>query len=243
MVFSESIETADSEGILHSSPSMALAVDLHVGGAYHSPVDVFLEDLIAWAVRRCGIEEFVKAKEEFFQLTGKVFYDDETYHSRMHYFLEYFLFERTFNSSGRLRVGATPFEAFLESSAETVISGFTHSLFAVIRIQNQALTLKDIFSAHKYRIQKQSEELFKGISKGDIFQGFVFHLEEHSVLSRGLIFHPARAHRLLKKSIKEEKNRGFWNPNQMLAKLARQQLKLARLKHVDPKLVYMDSSG
>lgn len=237
MVFSESLEAET-----RPFPS-TLAIDLHVGGAHFSPVDAFLESLLTWAVERCGIDECVKAKEEFYHLTGKVFYDDETYHSRMHYFLEYFLFERTVKTNHSLRLGLTPFEAYLQTGAEVVTSGFTHSLFKVSRLHNNGMSLKDLFSGHKFKIQKQESEIFKGIFKGDIFQGFVFHLLEHSVLGKGLIFHPAQAHRYLKKSLKEEKNKGFWNPNQMLARLARQQLKYARLKHVNPKLVYLEPSS
>lgn len=236
MVFSESLDTTTQPH------PRTLAVDLHVGGAHSSPVDVFLEELISWAVDRSGIDDCVKAKEEFFQLTGKVFYDDETYHSRMHYFLEYFLFERTIQAKLPSQVESTPFETYLDSFEDCVISGFTHSLFKVARIHNNGMSIKDLFSGQKFKIHKQESEIFKGIFKGDIFQGFIFHLREYSVLGKGLIFHPLQAHRYLKKSIKEDKNNGFWNPNQILTRLARQQLKHARLKHVNPKLVYLDTT-
>lgn len=232
MVFSESLDTPAS--------TQAFAIDLHVGGVFHTAVDEFLETLISWSIQLVGLDECVKAKEEFFRLTGKVFYDDVQYHSRMHYFLEYFLFERTLGQNSSDLFASTPFETFISSQDQMLISGFTHSLFKVAKVQSQGMVLKDLFSDSKIRIQKQEEELFKGISKGDVFQGFVFHLSDRSVLSRGLIFHPEKAHPFLLKNIKEEKKTGKWHPTQLLARMARQQLKHTRLKHVDPKLVYTD---
>ena len=66
--------------------SRGLAIDAHVG-ALQNPTDIFLEQLTSWALQLCGEEEFISAKEAFFESTGKVFYDDEMYHSRMHYFI------------------------------------------------------------------------------------------------------------------------------------------------------------
>jgi len=218
-----------------------MAVDLHVGGAFRTAVDEFLESLISWSVARCGVDEFVRAKEEFYHLMGKVFYDDENYHHRMQYFLDYFLFERTPEDPRRGNTPMTPFEFYLKQHPEALIGGFTHSLFRVHKLYPNAMLLKDLLAEQKFRIQKQEEEIFKGISKGDVFQGFIFHLREHSVLSRGLIFHPIQAHRLLQKSLKEEQKRSPWSPPKTLARFARQQLKHARLKHVDPKLVYSES--
>ena len=231
MVSSESLET-------EASSHQVFAVDLHVGGAFHTDVDTFLESLINWSIQQYGLDECIKAKEEFYRTTGKVFYDDAIYHSRMHYFLEYFLFERTLERSVGEVFGPTPFEVYLQSQPSSIIGGFTHSLFKVLKIHGQSMHLKDLFSDEKIRIQKREEELFKGISKNDVFQGFIFHLENRSVLSRGLIFHSHRTHRFLTKLIKDEKSRGIWQPNHLLARLARLQLKQTRLKHVDPKIVY-----
>jgi hypothetical protein len=77
--------------------------------------------------------------------------------------------------------------------------------------------------------------------KNDVFQGFVFHMEDTPVLSHGLIFHPARSHRLLVKALKDAKKQGAFERLSYLARCARLQLKHARLRHVDPRLVYADT--
>ncbi|WP_141736513.1 hypothetical protein [Oligoflexus tunisiensis] len=216
-----------------------VAIDGSVGGEWRSPLDQQREEIITWVVNLLGVEEVVRAKEEFFAQTGMIFHDDESYHRRMSYFIDYFLFIRPLTQLDPVQP-PTPFALYRDKHPGTAIHSFTHSLFKVIKIQNSGLALKDLCSDDKIRIQKQSDELFDGIAKSDVFQGFVFHMEDTPVLSHGLIFHPARSHRLLVKALKEAKKQGRFERLSYLAHCARLQLKHARLRHVDPRLVYAE---
>jgi hypothetical protein len=187
-----------------------------------------------------GVEEVVKAKEEFFAQTGMIFHDDESYHRRMSYFIDYFLFIRPLVHLDPENP-PTPFALYRDRHPDTRIHSYTHSLFKVMKIQATGLVLKDLCSEDKIRIQKQSDELFDGIAKSDVFQGFVFHMDDTPVLSHGLIFHPARSHRLLVKALREAKKQGTFDRLTYLARFARVQLKHARLRHVDPRLVYAEA--
>jgi hypothetical protein len=216
-----------------------VAIDGSVGGGWRSPLDQQREDIINWVVNLLGVEEVVRAKEEFFAQTGMIFHDDESYHRRMSYFIDYFLFIRPLTQLDPIQP-PTPFALYRDKHPETAIHSFTHSLFKVLKIQNTGLVLKDLCSDDKIRIQKQSDELFDGIAKSDVFQGFVFHMDDTPVLSHGLIFHPVRSHRLLVKALKEGKKQGRFERLTYLAQSARLQLKHARLRHVDPRLVYAE---
>lgn len=217
----------------------SVAIDGSVGGEWRSPLDQLREDIINWVVNLIGVEEVVRAKQEFFEQTGMIFHDDESYHRRMSYFLDYFLFIRPLENLDASNP-PTPFALYRDKHPEIPIHSYTHSLFKVVKIQSTGLVLKDLCSDDKIRIQKQSDELFDGIAKSDVFQGFVFQMDDTPVLSHGLIFHPARSHRLLVKALKEEKKQGTFERLTYLARCARVQLKHARLRHVDPRLVYAD---
>lgn len=219
-----------------------VAIDGSVGGEWRSPLDQQREDVITWVVDLIGVEEVVRAKEEFFAQTGMIFHDDESYHRRMSYFLDYLLFIRPLTHMD-LNNAPTPFALYKDKHPDTPIHSYTHSLFKVIKIHSMGLVLKDLCSDDRIRIQKQSDELFDGIAKSDVFQGFVFHMDETPVLSHGLIFHPARSHRLLVKALKEEKKQGSFDRLTYLARCARLQLKHARLRHVDPRIVYAELRG
>jgi hypothetical protein len=214
-------------------------IDGSVGGEWRSPLDQQREDIINWVVNLLGVEEVVRAKEEFFAQTGMIFHDDESYHRRMSYFIDYFLFIRPLVHLDPDNP-PTPFALYRDKHPQTTIQSYTHSLFKVLKIQSTGLVLKDLCSDDKIRIQKQSDELFDGIAKSDVFQGFVFHMDEAPVLSHGLIFHPARSHRLLVKALKETKKQGLFDRLTFLAQGARLQLKHARLRHVDPRVVYAE---
>lgn len=217
-----------------------VAIDGCVGGEWRSPLDQQQEEIVSWAVNLLGVEEVVKAKEEFFAQTGMIFHDDESYHRRMSYFIDYFLFIRPLKHLDANNP-PTPFALYRAQHPNTPIHNYTHSLFKVMKIQATGLILKDLCSNDKIRIQKQSDELFDGITRNDVFQGFVFHMDETPVLSHGLIFHPARSHRLLLKSLKELKKQGNFERQAYLTRCARLQLKHAHLRHVDPRLVYADT--
>lgn len=214
-------------------------IDGSVGGEWRSPLDQQREDIITWVVNLLGVEEVVRAKEEFFAQTGMIFHDDESYHRRMSYFIDYFLFIRPLTHLDPENP-PTPFALYRDKHPETSIHSYTHSLFKVLKIQSTGLVLKDLCSDDKIRIQKQSDELFDGIAKSDVFQGFVFHMDDTPVLSHGLIFHPTRSHRLLVKALKEAKKQGRFDRLTYLAQCARLQLKHARLRHVDPRVVYAE---
>ena len=215
-----------------------IAIDIFVGGEKQTATDSFIEGLIQSYVSKHGTQSIVDAKDAFFLHGGKIFAEDDNYHQRIYYFLNHFIFERPLDNFNRI----TPFLEHLELECSTTeVDGFTHSLFKILRIRPDHILLKDLFSEKKLRVDKQELELFEGISKGDMFQGILLHQGQVTYLSRGLIFHPAKAHKIIQSRLKEEKKSQRYGKDQILFALARQQLKHTRLKHVDPKIVYQEN--
>ncbi len=244
MVLSEDLGIADSQlanSVLlatKATQSSPIAIDIFVGGEQQTPTDSFIESLIQAFVSTSGTKPIIEAKEDFFQQGGKIFAEDDNYHQRIYYFLNHFIFERPFNALSR----TTPFLDHLESgAAKSMIEGFTHSLFKILRVKPDHIYLKDLFTENRLRVDKQELEVFEGIAKGDVFQGFLLHQGSITYLSRGLIFHPGRSHKIILNLLKQERKSQRFGKGQILFALARQQLKHTRLKHVDPKIVYQEN--
>jgi len=244
MVLSETLGIADSQMdkalvLDHAQvPSAPIAIDIYVGGDQQTATDSFLESLIQGFVSRYGDKPIIEAKEQFFVQGGKIFAEDDNYHQRIYYFLNHFVFERPLNSFTR----TTPFLEHLESGkGGLAIEGFTHSLFKILKVKPDHIFLKDLFTEKKMRIDKQQLEVFEGIAKGDVFQGILLHQGAVTYLSRGLIFHPVRSHKIILNLLKQERKSQRFGKDQILFALARQQLKHTRLKHVDPKIVYQEN--
>jgi hypothetical protein len=244
MVFSENLGFADShldQASIVSNPKPGaerIAIDISVGGDEQTATDSFVETLIQSFVSKYGTKPIVAAKEDFFLQSGKFFAEDDNYHQRIYYFLNHFVFERPLNSFSR----TTPFLEYLESNNEDVaVEGFTHSLFKILKAKPDHILLKDLFSEKKIRVDKQDLEVFEGINKNDVFQGILLHKGAVNFLSRGLIFHPPRSHKIILNLLKQERKNQRFGKDQILFALARQQLKHRRLKHVDPKIVYQDN--
>src|SRR6478735_7913459 len=98
----------------------SVAIDGSVGGEWLSPLDQQREDIITWVVNLLGVEEVVKAKEEFFTQTGMIFHDDESYNRRMSYFIDYFLFIRPLTHLDPQNP-PTPFALYRDQHPNTVI--------------------------------------------------------------------------------------------------------------------------
>lgn len=216
-----------------------VAIDVFVGGEELTETDRFIENLLQSYVSRHDTEALVEAKEDFFKSGGKIFAEDDNYHQRIYYFLNHFIFERALSAKER----ATPFLEYLETAegSTTPVDGFTHSLFKILKIKGDHLILKDLFSEKKIRVEKQAGQVFEGIEKNDVFQGFLLHQGSQTFLSRGLIFHPPRSHKIIANILKQERKTQKLPKDQLLFGFARQQLKHTRLKHVDPKLVYLEN--
>lgn len=96
----------------------------------HIKLSEFLELVASWTLEKCGEEEFVVGKEEFFMRTGKVFFDDPVFENRMSYFVDWFLNERPLGPAGRSIgensvnefKGLTPFQVFFEISSHELMS-------------------------------------------------------------------------------------------------------------------------
>ncbi len=219
-------------------------------------VEELLEQLIGWTHDVVGTAEIVTAHERFHLENGKVFHDDPFYDARTTYFFDHFIFERKLAGHGARSdsySGLTPCQLFLARAQKETpplpigvteaidsLSHFRHSVFQIQKISEKTMTLVDLIDSARISIQAKPREHFRGIEKKTIIQGFLFNLGLHHYLSSGLILHPLKANRLIKKLIKQNLKSGH-NRKQVLPLLAVLQLRYLRHKHVHPKLIYKNA--
>jgi hypothetical protein len=221
-----------------------VAIDPNLAGDSASEEEVFIEFLVMWSSAKFGDSQLVNAKEEYFWKMGKAFPEDPFFHRRMAYFLDYFLFERLVDIIGSPYSGKTPFEIYRSEAPSCrpgwEMTSFRHSVFQVGRFLPLGFIAEDLMSGVKVTISRKQGERHDGLRSKKLFQGFLYGMGERYVLSRGLIFHPERAARLVGKEVKAAKKSGGLDRPRLLSRLARQEIRCLRHPHVDARLIYSE---
>ncbi len=212
-------------------------------------VDDLLEFLIAWSQDTFGVDELVGAREAFWVATGKAFTADPFYDARISYFFDHYLFERPVSRDG---VTTTPFAHYrrrldeglvapLAPDADALVrqlAEFRHSLFKILKVQDRSMVVEDLVDKKRYQIRPKADEIYTGLEKKNIFQGFVFPSGAVAHLSLGIVLHPPRAAALLRRHLKIHQKAAALPVLSLLFKLAAIQIRHLRHKHVDPKTIY-----
>lgn len=200
------------------------------------------ESLADWARQRLGESVLVLAKDAFSRVNGAVFPDDPFFDARMTYFLDMFLFEQRASQWPEDQRPRTPYEDFYWSHTPTTdarrVDVFRHSLFKVTSVSRERLMIVDLITSHKHEITPDANGYFAGIARNDLFQGFIYTIGDTTTVSRGLIFHPREASRVIIRDLARSKNSTRFDEKSWLSRLARQQVRHLRHAHVQPQLIY-----
>ena len=173
-----------------------------------------LEFMIEWSVDKYGQEAFIAAKEEFYLLAGKFFYDESNYHDRSHYFMDYFLLERKITDLKNQINSDSPYFEYINSDdfalsdqPDTVknsildLRNHKHSIFTVKKISLSKLVLIDLLTKDKIEVSPMEGQIFQGLEKGQILQSSYTHGTEN-FLSKRIVLHPSQAWKVILKSCK-----------------------------------------
>lgn len=245
--------TADGRGSGRAAvPDMPTDGDVvaYLASLESPQLDDLIESLIAWTHRVVGDSEIVAAREQFFVDNGKVFHDDSVYDTRMSHFFDGFLFERTL-AGGSAKPLATPYETFMErllARGDDVpsdvrrrlgeLSSFRHSLFEIGKVQEKSVVIQDLITPAKLTAVARTGETFRGLERKTVFQGFVFELDGKLHLSQGLILHPPKATKIVRRLLKLAQKSDNFTRRGFLCRMASYQVKHLRHRHVDPKALY-----
>ena len=99
----------------------------------------------------------------------------------------------------------------------------------------------DLFSNQSFDIDITNyKNLLLIAEKDDIFQGFLYFNKNNDQLipSQGILFHPKKCKKLLKKFIKNAKNKDSYDKQEILSSLAKYQIKYRRMRHLKAQDIY-----
>jgi hypothetical protein len=206
-----------------------------------------------WAQAAFGTTEILTAQEQFFAEMGKTFSDDSFFDARMSYFFDWFLYEREVaGAHGQATYGGpTPYAAFCrqleakgvvppEQTARRLagLGRFRHSVFEIAKVQETSMVVTDLLQGGKLSVTSKADEIYRGLEKKNIFQGFLFELGDVNHISQGLVLHPQRVVSQIKKRLKIAKKSPEFAAKAELSRLASTQMRHLRHRHVDPKTIY-----
>ena len=175
-----------------------------------------LEYIINWAVKTYGTETFAKAKNEFYLLAGKFFYDDPHFHQRIHYFLDHFIFEKKISDHLKKINSEPPYFEFISSdhfnnenyinsknqAAMLDLRKFRHSIYLVKKVTLSELTIIDLLTDEKIKVSPIDDQIFHGIKRKQVFQSYIFNWKDKYHLSKGIILHPEKSWKVILKKTK-----------------------------------------
>ena len=184
--------------------------------------------------------ELVKAKQNYFKITGKINDEDTDFSNRMNAFLLWFMFDWKLSSTKQ-----SLFDGYLESlkiedkdnkyKSMSVQKDHLHTLFSFIKIKNDKVIIKDIFNSVKYTID--DDNYLFGINKKTIFESRLFNINNIQYLSNYLIIHPNETKKDILKAINNIRKKGL-SKKDFLIKLHSFHTKWKRYRNINIKSIY-----
>lgn len=205
----------------------------------------FREDydkLIELVATKDNSDDILKAKEEFWKLTGKMYGDEPSFEMRMSAFFDWYVFDREVN-------GKTPLESLLAQAGTNegrqlteeaeIYKSFLdniHSIFVVKSIMPDAMKIRDLFTKSIYFLNGEDAPL--GFYKNAVFEGRVFHYKDGLYLSPALCFHPKDSKGIIKYILKMARKSGETNILPLIHRLSHMNLKWETYRNIKVKDIY-----
>jgi len=201
------------------------------------------EQLTAFATSAAFQEEVLRAKAEFFSLTGEVFEDDRSFEPRMAGFLDFYLFDRKLPDKNQ-----TPAELYLaergpalgEEERESLV-GLTrtlHSLFEVRKVAPGGIRVRDLFTGKDHEVYERRS--VAGLAKGDLLEARLIPNGGRELFGPAFCYHPKEARKAIFAEIKRQKKkpRPGETPEKLIAQLSRMALKVERYRNIAVEAIY-----
>jgi hypothetical protein len=193
-------------------------------------------------------EEIVRAKEEYFDLTGgEVHEEDHCYEQRMQAFFNWFLFDRKM-------VNSTPLERYLREKGsqlsgreKDMLLGFTKSRLALYeyrgmrgifsRPKRGQVRVRDAVSGDDFDVTERRQ--MHGLEIGDLFEARLVPLDRTWHFSTSFTYHPRELRRVILREIKRRKKAGQGvEARQLCWDLEKMALQQERFKNVSIEAIY-----
>lgn len=190
-------------------------------------------------------DELTQAKKEFFGNVNLLEENSDQFETRMAQFYDWYFFTRSMKGYGQ-----TPLDScfmarelrfsdqekhLLESLKQNI-----HSLFQLIKIRDEDVHIKDLFSGKKL-VVKKSPWIY-GFDALEFFEARLIPLGETYLFTRGFCFHPESASKYILNEVKSHKKDPDLDPDDFMLKLVKMRYKFEQYKHLKPEMIYSNDS-
>jgi len=165
--------------------------------------------------------EVKQARDEYFSQLKDLREDDPSYELLTTSFLNWYIFDRPMDS-GR----GTPLQLYAASSEpgeeeQSVLAAMAanlHSLFEVIRLEDGALHLKDLFTLEPIKVTERRR--LAGLDAGDIIEARLMPLKDRLVfISSSFVLHPRAARKHIYKAVDKCRSEGVPTTSDLMQRL------------------------
>ncbi len=194
-------------------------------------------------------DEAVAAKLEFFELAGIFDEQSPSFDMRMAQFTDWYLFSRPLTSSGLVPIAhhlvnrpARVSESDLPYLKNMSLNRL--SLFEFIKIKNQDVYVKDLFS--KYKLVIKNSPVTYGFTPEEYFQARLIPHQDSFLFSIAFCFHPPEATKFINAQVKlvnklpDEQQKEA--RERLVLRLFRMRNKFEQYRHVGIKEIYSNES-
>jgi hypothetical protein len=155
-------------------------------------------------------DEVVRARSDYFEHLRDLREDDPSFERLTSCFLNWYLLDRPMDSG--LGTPIQIFAATEELSDEergtlSALAANVHSLFEILRIEEGALKVRDLFSREIIRVHERRR--LAGIDPGDILEARLLPIGDNLVFAAGaFVLHPRQARTYIRKAIERSRREG-----------------------------------
>jgi hypothetical protein len=180
-----------------------------------------IERILIETARGENESEIRKARDDYFEQMKDLREDDTSYERLISCFQNWYVFDRPMDN-GRgtpLQVFATTAElTSKEHSLLCAMAANIHSLFEVLRIEENGPTLRDLFTTEVLRVSER--RTLAGLEKGDILEARLLPVGEKLVFSAAAFgFHPREAGALIRQAVEHSRMEGTVSAQGLMNKL------------------------
>lgn len=166
-------------------------------------------------------EEVKRARDEYFEQLKDLREDDPSYELLTTCFLNWYIFDRPMDSG----LG-TPLQQYASSSEpgeeeQSILAAMAanlYSLFEVVRMDDGALYLKDLFTLEPIRVSERRR--LAGLEIGDIIEARLMPLKDRLVfISSAFVLHPRAARKMIYKAVDRTRSEGIPSVTELMRRL------------------------
>lgn len=182
--------------------------------------------------------DILKAKEEFGNLTGKMYGDEPIFEMRMNAFFDWYAFDRKMGGGTQLDLLLSD-TGKLSDAEKEVYKGFVsnlHSIFIVRKITPAGMKIRDLFTKEYYTLNSEGASL--GFYKDAVFEGRILPYKGEFYLSPALCFHPKDSKGTIKYVLTQARKSGETNILPLVHRLAHMNLKWETYRNIKVRDIY-----